>query len=194
MMGRVPATWWTSFLTAEDCVNTPVSVCSGHITGPMGDALYGAMHGEDIWMSRGLQNENWVPTFIREFCTYQVPYFYLNRYQRLSMDVLPEGGYRVIHSDGVVSNGHTRTITKNSIPLKQGNDVILPLTEDNRLFVAYSDEGRVGKWYMPDADFAEGTVYEITDSGNQYLGRCRVIDGAMEWSIQAGQGIVICAD
>ena len=193
MMGRVPATWWTSHLTAEDCVNTPVSVCSGHVVGPMGDALYGAMHGEDIWMSRGLQNENWVPAFVREFCTYQVPYFYLNRYRRLSLDALPEGSYQATLSDGVVSNGYTHTITKNGIPLKQGNDVILPLTEDNRLFIAYSDDGRAGKWYVPDANFTEGAVYEITADGNMYLGACRVIDGAVEWEIQAGQAIVIQA-
>ena len=193
MMGRVPATWWTSFLTMEDCIQYPVSVCSGHLNGELGDVFYGDMHGEDIWMNRGIRNEDWVPSFIREFCTWQVPYLYLNRYNRLMVESLSGGGYQVIHSDGVVSNGRERSITKNGVVLKQGCDVILPVTEDNKLFVAYSDAGRAGKWNMPDAAFTNGEIYEITANGNQDLGVCEIIDGAVEMDVKAGQGIVIRA-
>ncbi len=191
MMGRVPTTWWTTHLTAEDCMTYPVSVCSGHLNGSLGEVFYGNMHGEDIWMNRGLRNEDWVPAFVREFCTYQVPYFYLNRYERHTLKELPEGGYEVTHSDGVVSNGRERTITKNGVTLKQGSNVILPLTEDNRTFIAYSDEGFAGKWNVPDAAFTKGSVYEITADGNRLVGTCEVVDGAVGLEIKAGQGIVI---
>ena len=194
MMGRVPATWWTSHLTAEDCMNHPASVCSGHLLGDLGDVFYGAMHGEDIWANRGLDNKAWVPAFIREFCTYQVPYFYLNRYERLSMETLAEGGYRVTHSDGVVSNGHTHSIEKNGVTLKRGNTLLLPLTEDNMKFIAYADEDFAGMWNIPDANFKKGSVYEITADGNRWIGTCEVTDGTMELNIKAGQGIVICGE
>jgi hypothetical protein len=191
MMGRVPATWWTSHLTLEDCMNTPASVCSGHLVGPLGEVFYGAMHAEDIWINRGIRNEDWVPSFIREFCTYQVPYFYLNRHDRLTAEEIPDGGYAVTHSEGVVSNSHDHTISKNGVILKRDSDVILPLTEDNRLFVAYSDQGRAGKWPVPDAAFTEAEVFEMTADGNRPLGACSVIDGEIELEVKPGQGIVI---
>ena len=195
MIGRVPATWWSSHLTAEDCMNYPASVCSGHLVdGNQAAVFYGAMHGEDIWMNRGLRKEDWAPAFIREFCTYQVPYFYLNRHERLKLEVLPAGGYEVTHSDGVVSNGPAHTITKNGIVIKKDNDLILPLTEDNRLFVAYSDNGFAGKWNMPDAVFTKGAVYEITADGNRYLHDCDVVDGVVELEVKPGQGIVIAGE
>ena len=193
MMGRVPATWWTTHLTAEDCMTFPASVCSGHLNGSLGEVFYGDMHGEDIWMNRGIRNEDWVPAFIREFCTWQVPYFYLNRHARLTLEKLPEGGYQVTHSDGVVSNGREHTIAKNGVMLKQGNTLVLPLTEDNRLFVAYSDEGFTGRWPMPDAAFVSGALYEITATGNRYIGTCEVVDGVVELDIDPGQGLVIRA-
>ena len=194
-LGRIPATWWTSMLTMEDCMTVPASLYSGHVTdGAQAAVFYGAMHGEDIWMHHGIDKTKWAPPFLREFCTYQVPYGYLNRYDRLSYVTLPAeegGGYEVTFSDGVVSRGYDQRITKNGVVLKQGNNVILPINEENTTFVVYSEQGFTGLWNMPDATFTKGTVYEITADGNRYLGDCDVTDGAAFLSVAAGQGLVI---
>ena len=50
-----------------------------------------------------------------------------------------DGNYIVSFSFGVESTGKTKTITKNGIVLKSGNDVILPLTEDNKIFIELYD-------------------------------------------------------
>ncbi len=196
-LGRIPATWWTGNLSMDECMEYPVSLIAGHLSdGNLRDVFYGAMHGEEIWMHSGIDKEKWVPWFIRDFCTGQVPYFYLNRYDRLTYKTLSEdegGGYEVTFSDGVVSRACDHSIRKNGIFLKKGGDTMLPLGEDNRQFIAYSDHGRKGKWHMPDAAFTSGEVYEITADGNKYIGTCEVVDGAVELEVKAGQGIVIKA-
>ncbi len=191
-LGRIPATWWTSGMTAEDCLAIPPSAYSGHLTdGALGAVFYGAMHGEDIWMSRGIKNEDWVPSFLREFCTYQLPYFYLNRLKRERLEKGEDGAYTAYFSDGVESRGSDRSVWKNGVPLKQEGDVILPLTEDNLLFAAYSENGRSGFWHMPDAAFEEADVFEITDRGNRYLFSVRLENGGASFALKPGQAAAI---
>ena len=196
-LGRIPATWWTDRLTMDDLMENPASLLSGHFTDKNhGDVFYGSMHGEDIWIHCGTDREKWVPLFIREFCTQQVPYFYLNRYDRLSYKSLSEeegGGFEVTFSDGVISRACDHSITKNGALLKQEEDIMLPLDEENTVYIAYSHNGRRGKWNMPDAAFTRGEVCEITADGNRYIGTCEVVGGAVELEIKAGQGIVIKA-
>lgn len=191
-LGRIPASWWTSNMTAEDCIRIKPSVYSGHLGGHLGRVFYGSMHGEDIWMNKGNRREDWVPPFVKEFCTLQLPYFYLNRYDRLRIEENGEGkGYTAYFSENTVSNGDTGVITKNGIALKKGNDVILPLKEDNSLFIAYSENGRSGLWNMPDADFEEAEVYEITCDGNRFIKDVRINSGALELDVKAGQALAI---
>ncbi len=191
-LGRIPATWWTSGMTPEECLSIPPSEYSGHLTdGALGAVFYGAMHGEDIWMSRGIRNEDWVPQFLREFCTYQLPYLYLNRYRRESLGQNPDGSYTARFSDGVESSGADRSIRKNGVPLKCGNDVILPLTEDNRLYIAYSEAGSAGRRFLPDAAFHTADVFEITENGNVFLSSCRLEDGALDLALKPGQALAL---
>ncbi len=102
-----------------------------------------------------------------------------------------EGNFVVSFSDGVESAGKTKTITKNGVVLKRGNDVILPLTEDNKIFVAYSENGRKGEWNIPDAEFEKASVYNITAEGNEYIGDVLVTDKKISLSLKAGQAAAI---
>ena len=124
-----------------------------------------------------------------------MPYVFLNRYERLRYEedeTLPDDSrYTAFFSDGVVSCGKDRSISKNGIVLKQENDVILPLTEDNKTFIAYSESGRSGFWNVPDAAFTEADVYEITPEGNRYLRRVIVLNGQIELTLDAGQAVAI---
>ncbi len=190
-LGRIPAVWWMSGMTIDDCINVQPEQFSGYLNDAvLKTVFYGTMHGEDIWMNNGIEKEVWVPLFIKEFCTHHVPYIYLNRYKRLSYKE-DDRNYIVSFSDGVESTGKTKSITKNGVVLKQGNDVILPLTEDNKVFVAYSESGKDGEWYIPDAEFEKASVYNITADGNEYIGDVSVTDEKISLSLKAGQAAAI---
>lgn len=195
-LGKIPATWWTSQVSMKECIEIPPSVYSGHLNDKAQmPVFYGTMHGEDVWMKHGPDAENWAPAFIKEFITYHVPYVYLNRYKRLSYTENPDAEYEkkytVNFADGVVSKAEDLSISKNRIILKKGNDVILPLTEDNKTFVAYSENGKDGEWNVPDADFTEAKVYNITPYGNEYICDVAVTDKKITLSLNAGQCVVI---
>ncbi len=195
-LGRIPATWWTSQMSMKDCMEIPPSLYSGQLTDSAQKAVfYGTMHGEEIWRKYGNDAADWAPAFTKDFCTFQLPYAYLNRYKRLSFTENPEAEndkkYTVVFSDGVVSCGADRSITKNGIALKTGNDVILPVTEDNKIFMAYSENGRSGEWNMPDASFTRACVYNVTPNGNEYICEADITDGKISLELRAGQAVVI---
>lgn len=178
-------------MTIDDCINVQPEQFSGYLNDKiLKTVFYGTMHGEDIWMNNGIEKDVWVPLFIREFCTHHVPYIYLNRYKRLSY-IEDEDNYIVSFSDGVESRGKTKTITKNGTVLKAGDDVILPLTEDNKTYVVYSSDGKTGEWYIPDADFTKAKVYNITADGNEFIEDIIVEDKKITLSLRAGQAVVI---
>lgn len=186
-LGKIPATWWTSQMSVQECIDIPPEVYSGHLTDQaLLDVFYGAMHGEDIWMKYGNDPGKWVPEFIYGFCTLQLPYFYLNRYRRLSYSE-ENGSYSVKFSAGVESNGRDRTIKKDGIILKEGDDVALPLDEDNNVFIIYSGNGRDGEWNLPDAAFTAADIEEITADGHSPCGTAEVADGKIKLNVGAGQ-------
>ena len=179
-------------MTIDDCINHQASEFSGYLNiEPLRNVFYGTVHGEDIWMNNGIEKDVWVPMFIKQFCTMQVPYTYLNRYKRLSYTGNAEEGYVVTFSDGVETCGNDLSITKNGIELKKGYDVILPLTEDNKIFIAYSENGKDGEWNVPDAENATADVYEITEEGNVFIGKVEISDKKISLSVKAGQALAI---
>lgn len=190
-LGRIPAVWWMSNMTIDDCINIQPEEFSGYLNDSvLKTVFYGTMHGEDIWMNNGIDSEVWVPLFIREFCTHHIPYIYLNRYKRLSYKE-DDGNYIVTFDGGVESTGRIKTITRNGIVLKNGNDVILPLTQDDMTFVAYSENGKDGEWNIPDAPFSKAAVYNITEYGNEYIGDVTVTDKKILLSLSAGQAVAV---
>ena len=196
VLGKCPAVWWLGGMSIEECVNTPPSVFSGcHVDSALKPVFYRAMHGEDIWRKYGNDPKDWGPAFLKEFCTCQLPYFYLSRYQclRYEENAEAEGAkkYTVYFSEDVVTRAKDLSISKNGIVLKQGNDVILPLTEENKTFIAYSENGRSGKWNMPDAVDAIANLYEITVDGNRFIGKMNIVDGQIELNLTAGQAVAI---
>ena len=193
-LGRIPAVWWMNNMTIDDCINIPADEFSGYLNiEPLRNVFYGTVHGEDIWMNNGIEKDVWVPMFIKQFCTMQVPYTYLNRYKRLSYTGNGEEGYVVTFSDGVETCGNELSITKNGIELKKGYDVILPLTEDNKTFIAYSENGKEGEWNIPDADFVEASVYNITADGNEYIGDVTVKDKKISLNLRPAQAVAVIA-
>ncbi len=190
-LGRIPASWWTSNITAQECIEIPPSLYSGHLTDPKQLAVfYGAMHGEDLWMRKSNDPKDWAGEFLYQFCTLQLPYFYLNRHKRLEL-VTEDEGYIVKFSDGIVSDGIKSEITRNGITIKDGNDVLLPLDKENTVFIAYSKNGRKGEWNIPDAEFEKAAVSEITIDGNKAAGEAVISEGRINLDIKPGQAFVI---
>jgi hypothetical protein len=191
-LGRIPATWWTSNVTAEECVKIPASLYSGHVTDRKLSAFYGAMHGEDIWRTYGTDPDNWTPEFLKQFCTLQLPYFYLNRLQRMDVEE-KNGEYTAVFSDGVVSSGKEGRITKNGVVLKEGGDVLLPLDADCKTFIAYSENGRSGEWNIPDAAFTHADVFSVSSAGNVPCGSAEIRNGNVQIDVPAGCAYVLKA-
>lgn len=197
-LGAIPATWWTSQMSMKECIEIPPALYSGHLNDKaLMPVFYGTMHGEEVWRNHGNAPSDWAPAFIKDFCTYHLPYTYLNRYRRLSYTENPDAEYEkkyiVNFSDGVVSTAEDLSITKNGVVLKKQNDVILPLTEDNMTFIAYSENGKEGEWNIPDAEFIEAKIYNITANGNEYIGNVTVTDKKILLNLKAGQAVVIKA-
>ena len=195
-LGKIPATWWTSQVSMNECIEIPPSLYSGHLNDKaLMPVFYGTMHGEEIWRKYGNDPSDWAAAFIKDFCTYHVPYIYLNRYKRLGYTENPDAEYEkkytVNFSDGVVSRAEDLSITKNGVVLKKENDVILPLTEDNKIFIAYSENGKDGEWNIPDAEFDKAKVYNITADGNEYICDVTVTDKKISLDIKAGQAVAI---
>ena len=181
-------------MTIGDCMKTEPSLYSGFLNKKvLNRVFYGALHAEDIWMEKGTEKENWVPSFIKGFCTMQLPYMYLNRHKRISYSGNRLFGYTVSFSEGVKSRGADKSISKNGITIKKGGNVILPLTEDNSCFIAYSEKGYSGVFPMPDAEFSAAKVYNITADGNEFIGDMRITDKKIILSLKAGQAVVVKA-
>jgi hypothetical protein len=192
-LGRIPASWWTSGMTVDDCMRVPPSLYAGHLTDPKQLAVfYGTVHGEDIWRGYGNDPKDWAPEFTRQFCTLQVPYAYLNRYARQSYTEA-DGHYTVFFSGGVVSSGREGRITKNGAVLKDGGDVLLPLDESNESFIVYSEHGRSGAWAIPDAAFAAAAVSELTAEGSVPCGSARIENGTVSLNVPAGRAFLLKA-
>ena len=190
-LGRIPASWWTSNMTLDDCMRIPPSLYSGHLTDPkLLQAFYGAMHGEDIWMKKVPLPECWTDEFLYQFCTLQLPYFYLNRLQREHAEADGDG-VTVSFSGGVVSVGRTGRIMKDGRTIKDGDDVLLPLDEKNDVFIAYSKQGKTGDWAIPDAAFENANVFEITPAGNVPCGSAEIKNGSVQLTVKPGQALVL---
>lgn len=193
-LGKIPASWWTSNITAQECIDIPPSVYSGHLTdGNLRNVFYGAMHGEEIWMNNGIDPEVWVPIFKKDYCVNQLPYQYLNRYTRERIEQVEDGTYIGYWSDGIVSYGKDLRIEKNGVIVKDKYDVILPLTDDNKTYIAYSEQGKNGEWNMPDADFTNVAVFEITENGNIFIENKEITDKKICLDIKPGQALAIKA-
>ena len=194
-LGRIAAAWWLSLMTPQECIDIPPSLYSGRLTeGSLRNVFYGDVHGEDIWLTKGNDPKDWVPVFTKAYCLEQVPYQYLNRYTRERIEEAGDGAYTAYWKEGIVSYGKDLRIEKNGIVIKDGNDMILPLTDDNRTFIAYSEQGRNGEWNMPDAGFTNAAVYEITENGNVFIGNKTVTGGKISLDIRPGQALAIKAE
>lgn len=53
------------------------------------------------------------------------------------------------------------------------------------------ENGKNGEWNVPDADFTQAKVYNITSDGNEYICDVTVTDKKISLDIKAGQAVAI---
>ena len=140
IIGYIPAVW-NLRMTQKDFLRYPPSLLAGGrltkgLQWDMGleKLFYGNIHGEDIF-----GKENWEKQLLKEFALVNVPYFYLNSFERKRVTGLFSN--RTAHfSQDVKSYIKDEKITKDNEILKEKGTFCLPAVWLRDTLFAYSDK------------------------------------------------------
>lgn len=132
--------------------------------------------------------------FLRPFCLQVLPWYFLNRHERLRLGRAPDGTRTLELSDGVVScvssNGH-RTVSQNGRLLVDGTDVCVPaLWRPHRELIAFSETGCVRReWELPPDwhDVQRVDVYEVGRAGLVPTETLSLSGGRVSLTVRGGQ-------
>jgi hypothetical protein len=135
--------------------------------------------------------------FLKEFCLNTLPWYYLNRYDRLSYVYTPDA--KEVHfSDDLITclqNDGQFSIKHKGILLQDNNDVCIPaLWRQNKELIAYSSAGyKDKKWQLPDdwKNIGVVDIYEITEGGLNKLGQQKIENGQLVLSLKPCQEVCI---
>jgi len=169
--GLQPAAWWFT-PSVDEYMKWPASYyCGGATTNNARGLLFGrSMHGEDLIRKDPQQMSG----FLKQFCTQTLPWYYLNRLQRLEYNQT-ETYQEVRFSGGLTTRleGQEYTIKQDDRILQHNGDVFVPaLWMDKPSIVAYSTEGyNHQSWRLPDdwIKFTTVDMYRMTWDGIQPL-------------------------
>lgn len=186
-IGLQPMAW--HYYAPNWYLDVPASLYCG---GNGGDARYGiSMLGE----GRIKGDSDTLRGFLKDFCTYALPWYYLNSLQRLSDDNVV-----VKFSENVQSYADSKgpVIKQGDRILRSGNDVLIPALwnkEKYREIMVYSESGYTDKTWKLPADWADVTGVDIYDIGLGGLTASRrnvaVQDGSLTLSLGADKGASI---
>ena len=146
--GLQPAAWWFS-PSVEVYMKWPASYYCGGASNDATGLLFGkSMHGEDLIRKDPQQ----LSGFLRQFCIQTLPWYYLNRLQRVVYN--QTNNYREVQfSDRVTTRleGREYTIRQESDTMLHNGDVFMPaLWMTDPSIVAYSTDGyEHKKWRLP---------------------------------------------
>jgi hypothetical protein len=194
LLGLQPMAWWFRRQELNDYLVRPASLLTGGVDETLGGKLFGtSMHGEDLID----KDPDGLTGFLREFCLQTVPWYYLNRHQRLRVELTPgvteayfsgDTETRVDAAGRIVMSEHGRV-------LRDGDDILIPaLWRTEPSLIAYSSAGYANRsWGLPP-DWARASavdIAEITASGWHHVGSVPVINGAVQLSLKPDQGLLL---
>lgn len=191
--GLQPASWWFD-PSIKEYLEWPASYYTGGSSNSATGRLFGnSMHGEPQ-VKKDPEN---LSGFLHEFCIRTLPWYYLNRLERL--EYTKNGTeQQVTFSEGVVSliNDKEFHIKKNGNYLVRDNDVFVPaLWMKQPAIIAYSVNGyRDMEWTLPEEWKNVTSVYAemITINGLvPFKQNIPVNNGTVKLSLQADEGMVI---
>ena len=187
-VGLQPMSWWYSWNPME----VPESLGARGRTDREGDGDFrfgSSMHGEEIWK----ENKDTMPGFLGMFCRTTLPWYYLNRFDRLKV----EAG-AVYYSGGVIARTEDgkKVIRNGKFLVRENDDLFVPaLWNPKKEIVAYSRQGYTDKSWLLPADWAsvkQVTVQSITLQGlASDTTTVSVVDGALRLKLKADQAVSI---
>ncbi len=188
--GLQPMSWWYPGDTGYQ-MRIPESLMARGRTHRDGDGDFrfgSSMHGEEIWQ----KDIEKMPGFLGMFCRTTLPWHYLSRLQRVSLDK-----DTLSYSDGVVArteNGH-RVIRKGDLLLREDDHIFVPALWNPREIIAYSRTGYQDRaWVLPDdwRSVQKVDVHPISMDGRSAVIRgLPVVRGKVTLSLAADQAVSI---
>lgn len=175
MIGLTPAVWWLDMSAAERAV-LPASLIAGGQEGKFGRLwhketfLFGDNYqGEDDFnfvdcdpskdMARAWKKAKY------GIATRTLPYMYFKSHRIVEYDA---DSQTVTYSGGLVADYPGRTVARNGILLRDGDDVFFPVVWNEMEIVAYSKNGYTDRsWTLPEdwKDVRTVSVCELTEKG-----------------------------
>ena len=164
--GLQPAAWWYS-PSAETYMKWPASYYCGGTSDNEAGLLFGrSMHGEDL-INKDPQQ---LSGFLQQFCTQTLPWYYLNRFQRL--EYIKTDDFQEVHfSGGLITRLADKeyTIVRDGDTILHNGDVFVPaLWMEVPAIIAYSTNGYDNKtWQLPNDwnKYSAIDLYRLTLDG-----------------------------
>jgi hypothetical protein len=194
LLGLQPMAWWFRRQELNDYLLRPASLLTGGVDETLGGKLFGtSMHGEDLID----KDPDRLTGFLREFCLQTVPWYYLNRHQRLRVELKP--GVSEAHFSGDVETqvdaAGRVVMSERGRVLRDGDDILIPaLWRTEPSLIAYSSAGYATRsWALPPDWAGASTVdiAEITPSGWHHVGSVPVVNGAVKLALKPDQGLLL---
>ncbi|MEN7551036.1 endo-alpha-N-acetylgalactosaminidase family protein [Rapidithrix thailandica] len=204
MSGLIPYAWWFN-QGSQRYLDIPAKLyCGGKINPDLkGDQALGflfgtSMHGEGVWTDFNTfsSRKDWQGLFAERFYLNSVPYFFLNQFERKSLE--GKGQNRMArYSQGVEVHLADSTVRQYQQLLRKGDDVLFPaIWMQEKALVAYSKEGYQQRvWTLPIGwdHVAEVELYQVSAKGNVFLKKTKVKKQALTLTLEKGQVILVLA-
>ncbi|TKG92922.1 hypothetical protein EYV94_18300 [Puteibacter caeruleilacunae] len=190
--GFQPMAWWFSD-GLESYIKWPASYyCGGQDNSVWGKLFGTSMHGESIVKNDpvGLNG------FAGDFCLKTLPWYYLNRLERIFV-VDNDEGKTVSYEGDVMSQFKDKslTITKGKRLLLENGDLLMPaLWIDEPQLVAYSENGyELRKWILPKSwpGNVKVELWEVGIEGLKRIGSNRAKGHQLTLTLKPGQMLII---
>ena len=191
--GLQPAAWWFNS-SVEEYMKWPASYYCGGANNNSEGLLFGkSMHGEDVIRKDPEQ----LTGFLQQFCTQTLPWYYLNRLQRLEYNQTKN--YRKVQFSGGVTTrleGMDYSVKKDEYILRHNGNVFMPaLWMNEPAFIAYSTDGYDRKtWRIPADrnDYTSVDMYQITTDGLKHFQQNAAIkEGEIILSLKKDEALLL---
>ena len=190
--GLQPMAWWIDF-SPEEYIKWPASYYCGGTDNRFSGKLFGtSIHGEDIFKNDPAN----LSGFLNEFLTKTLPWFYLNRLERICY-VSDGNNKKVVFTGNVETKieNDNFCLIQSGKKLVENGDVFLPaLWTVKPGIVAFSESGFENKtWKLPDEfyDVTGFDVFEITLNGNQFIQKIKSKNHEITLNLKPGKGVIL---
>jgi len=181
MIGKVPFAWHFNHMKQSDYLKIPAKIYTGSGLNPdvrntdfgLGFLFGKSMYGETVFPSllKEDKDEEWIRKFNKDFYLNVLQYNYLNRSERLKIEV--EGDNRTAYFSGDVKTSlKDSTVVKDNYVLRKKGIVVFPvLWKQEKNLAVYSQKELLESIELPPCwnDVKKVSIYRVTAEGNKLL-------------------------